>query len=533
MWQDGGAGAGVNSSAWALPRLSLLLHPESLGALPRLSLLLHPEGLGAAAGRMSGLVYLQPHRLRPRAGGEMETWNVGWRGTAGVLVARDTAATPEAVQTWLRWSGTGYKRLSSVRVVAGEAGRVYASAIAGDMQRQVAQAPCRVLLVAPGDAFQSRLMRAPPRDFVEPHRELRCQKRLINGRRAYRSSPPIGDSSPVTLLWFNNITGSWVLSSQLAFLGLQWMSDDIHGPWHGGWEHGYLTAYGDASVSPTLVGLWTGLGTSRPQDETEQSSWYVTAGLRFVSGDEMARAKHREATFTRLQISTCESGTRGYSYGLFPMISGGGLAVWNYSTDCGPSKQSVPDAVVRRIGALEIFGAFAFSVIWLFGVVVLGGVTAELCKKYCRCPPFATGILAAIVNVTFTAAAFRPSLTAAAFGTARFNVELAMVLVSALVGSFVAFAIADTAAANAPPPQNGVPQPPAPQIFWPPNLHVESIPPLAPVPPTFVCPITMAPMANPAITPRGTSYDRAALCDWIIKQHRYPGGEARVQPPHT
>ena len=51
MWQDGGAGAGVNSSAWALPRLSLLLHPEGLGALPRLSLLLHPEGLGAAAGR--------------------------------------------------------------------------------------------------------------------------------------------------------------------------------------------------------------------------------------------------------------------------------------------------------------------------------------------------------------------------------------------------------------------------------------------------------------------------------------------------
>ena len=29
MWQDGGgAGAGVDSSAWALPRLSLLLHPE-------------------------------------------------------------------------------------------------------------------------------------------------------------------------------------------------------------------------------------------------------------------------------------------------------------------------------------------------------------------------------------------------------------------------------------------------------------------------------------------------------------------------
>tara|TARA_B100000795_G_scaffold88528_1_gene64361 strand:+ start:312 stop:434 length:123 start_codon:yes stop_codon:yes gene_type:complete len=40
-------------------------------------------------------------------------------------------------------------------------------------------------------------------------------------------------------------------------------------------------------------------------------------------------------------------------------------------------------------------------------------------------------------------------------------------------------------------------------------------------------------MANPAITPRGTSYEREALCDWTIKQHRYPGGEARAQPTHT
>ena len=44
MWQDGGgAGRGL-AGAWALPRLSLLLHPDGLGALPRLSLLLHPEG---------------------------------------------------------------------------------------------------------------------------------------------------------------------------------------------------------------------------------------------------------------------------------------------------------------------------------------------------------------------------------------------------------------------------------------------------------------------------------------------------------
>jgi hypothetical protein len=45
----------------------------------------------------------------------------------------------------------------------------------------------------------------------------------------------------------------------------------------------------------------------------------------------------------------------------------------------------------------------------------------------------------------------------------------------------------------------------------------------------------MAPMANPAITPRGTSYDREALCDWITKRHRYPGGEVRavVHESHT
>ena len=44
MWQDGGGGGRGLAGAWALPRLSLLLHPDGLGALPRLSLLLHPEG---------------------------------------------------------------------------------------------------------------------------------------------------------------------------------------------------------------------------------------------------------------------------------------------------------------------------------------------------------------------------------------------------------------------------------------------------------------------------------------------------------
>ena len=71
------------------------------------------------------------------------------------------------------------------------------------------------------------------------------------------------------------------------------------------------------------------------------------------------------------------------------------------------------------------------------------------------------------------------------------------------------------------------------QTFWPSALCVESISPSAPVPPAFICPITMAPMANPAITPRGTSYDREVLSDWISIHHRYPGGEVRAVRKHT
>ena len=95
----------------------------------------------------------------------------------------------------------------------------------------------------------------------------------------------------------------------------------------------------------------------------------------------------------------------------------------------------------------------------------------------------------------------------------------------------VTAAAANAAAANAaapPPHRTVVHQAPQPQIFWPPALRVGSVSRSAPVPPAFICPITMTPMANPAITPRGTSYDRKALCEWITKEHRYPGGEVRA-----
>ena len=98
-----------------------------------------------------------------------------------------------------------------------------------------------------------------------------------------------------------------------------------------------------------------------------------------------------------------------------------------------------------------------------------------------------------------------------------------------------AAAAANTATPPPPPRRTVVREVPQPQTFWPTALRVESVSPSAPVPPAFICPITMAPMANPAITPRGTSYDREALSDWISNEHRYPGGEARAtrKPTHS
>ena len=203
---------------------------------------------------------------------------MGWPGTAGALAARDAAAKPEAVQRWLLWTETGYKLLSAVRAVAGEAGHAYASAMAGDMHRQVAHSPCHILLVTSGDAWYEHTkphmhMHDYFAQVLEPHRQLRCQRRLINGRRAFRST---ADSS--MLLWFNNITGSWVMSWERVFLGLRWTS-----PAHDD-DHRWLGA-SDASASPTLASSW-----ASTFDSTD-------TGWRFVSGADIARARHREAAF--------------------------------------------------------------------------------------------------------------------------------------------------------------------------------------------------------------------------------------------
>ena len=186
------------------------------------------------------------------------------------------------------WTGTGYKTLSSVRAVAGDdAGYAYASAMAEDMHRQVAHSPCHVLLVPPGDAWfeQSNF---PYRYHIEPHRQLRCQRHLINGRRAYRSTTNRPADDDAVLLWFNNITGSWVLSLEYDFLSLRWTSDR---------EKSFASMYfwlsaSDASASPTLARSW-----ASPFGST-------VTGLRFVSGADMARAKHREAAFVTAKQAT-------------------------------------------------------------------------------------------------------------------------------------------------------------------------------------------------------------------------------------
>lgn len=46
------------------------------------------------------------------------------------------------------------------------------------------------------------------------------------------------------------------------------------------------------------------------------------------------------------------------------------------------------------------------------------------------------------------------------------------------------------------------------------------------IPESFVCPLTMGVMRQPAITPRGTTYEFEALARWIDSRGRYPAGEA-------
>lgn len=180
---------------------------------------------------------------------------------------------------------------------------------------------------------------------------------------------------------------------------------------------------------------------------------------------------------------------------------------------------------------LDICASVGFCLVWLFDTCFLGVCTFELCKaRYGGPPPFAAvATLAATANAVVSAWFIFP--------LASFNRVLLFALCFAFLGSCAAAAAAADAAARAAAAarrlQDEALQPLAPSTVWPPNLHVESISPSAPVTPAFVCPITMAPMANPAITPRGTSYDREALCDWITKHHRYPGGEARAAPAQT
>ena len=216
-------------------------------------------------------------------------------------------------------------------------------------------------------------------------------------------------------------------------------------------------------------------------------------------------------------------------------ISGEGTVVvnLNLTAKCEP-EHSLPDAVVgpvaTELSALAKFkrrmrvwcSAITASLVWMLRVLIrvlmVGGTHGCIMSMVCgeffregRNANFAATFTAALTALAHTtildtslAAAFPASLTAASL---------------AFLGTLPVVAF-DTATL-------------APQTVWPPALHVESIPLSAPVPRAFICPITMAPMANPAMTPRGTSYEREALCDWISRQHRYPGGEARAAHQRT
>ena len=143
-----------------------------------------------------------------------------------------------------------------------------------------------------------------------------------------------------------------------------------------------------------------------------------------------------------------------------------------------------------------------------------------------RPPPFAVAAtLAFVVDASLTAVNLISTFPSA-------SIKIYTLLL-ALCSGGIGWYGADLARAAAGAPHARRTKPLAPSTVWPSDLHVESISPSAPVPPTFVCPITMAPMANPAMTPRGTTYDREALSAWITKHHRYPGGEARAATAQT
>ena len=74
------------------------------------------------------------------------------------------------------------------------------------------------------------------------------------------------------LLWFNNITGSWVMSWEGVFLRLRWTSlehDD---------DHGWLRA-SDASASPTLASQWASKFDSTVTDLRFVSQIYMSVPI--------------------------------------------------------------------------------------------------------------------------------------------------------------------------------------------------------------------------------------------------------------
>ena len=154
------------------------------------------------------------------------------------------------------------------------------------------------------------------------------------------------------------------------------------------------------------------------------------------------------------------------------------------------AEDSVVDPVATELSPTKL-KRLAASVVWIFGVFTLATCIAIACGK-CgeafRWGHLATGTLAATFATALTALALPPAPLDTSLVSAAAASSLSSALL-AILGTRFGAAIVHA--------QRIIP---APQTFWPPAIHVESIPLSAPVPPAFICPITMAPMANPAIT---------------------------------
>ena len=168
------------------------------------------------------------------------------------------------------------------------------------------------------------------------------------------------------------------------------------------------------------------------------------------------------------------------------------------ATNCTPELDTLFILGCCIMGIITVLTAVAFSVIWTTGVLVHGLMALTAAREYVRAPSNAAALLVAAINAVSTAAAFWP---AAIFGPLAFHaIVFASAYLGALTGWRYTLGPAAPQLAAAPAPQvapalqaaggdlvageleYGGLGAPAPQTFWPPDLHVGSISPSAPPP---------------------------------------------------